>query len=168
MVDVLVPVFRKYWTRKLESLNSQCHVITKKYPEAGFVVQVHTVLNASIKYFNIRTFLLLSSWWIYWLQPPRPVTESRLCVILLEEPEKTWSHVTNLTFQLLFNFIVLQTTLHCHLLMKWYYNIRIHHELTENWLHSVSQLWCKCLFATLGKVCRCIGGASQWHKEFSL
>jgi hypothetical protein len=31
----------------------------------------------------------------------------------------------------------------------------------ENWMRSVSQLWCKCLFATLGKACRCIGRA--WH-----
>jgi hypothetical protein len=28
-----------------ESLNSQCHAITNKYPEAGTVVQVHKVLN---------------------------------------------------------------------------------------------------------------------------
>jgi hypothetical protein len=27
------------------SLNSQCHAITKKFPEAGSVVQVHEVLN---------------------------------------------------------------------------------------------------------------------------
>jgi hypothetical protein len=46
MVDVPVPVFRKYWTKKRESLNSPCHAITKKYPEVGFVVQqVHKVLN---------------------------------------------------------------------------------------------------------------------------
>jgi hypothetical protein len=46
MVDVPVPLFRKYWTQKLELLNSQCHAITKKYPEAGSVVQkVHKVLN---------------------------------------------------------------------------------------------------------------------------
>jgi hypothetical protein len=46
MVDVPVPVFRKYWTQKLASLNSQCHVITNKYPEAGSAKQkVHKVLN---------------------------------------------------------------------------------------------------------------------------
>jgi hypothetical protein len=46
MVDVPVPVFLKYWTQKLASLNYQCHTITKKYPEAGSVVQqVHRVLN---------------------------------------------------------------------------------------------------------------------------
>jgi hypothetical protein len=39
-------VFRKYWTQKLESLNSQCHAITKKYPEAGSIVQqVRKILN---------------------------------------------------------------------------------------------------------------------------
>jgi hypothetical protein len=41
IVDVPVPVLRKYWTQKMESLNSQCHAITKKYP----VQQVHKVLN---------------------------------------------------------------------------------------------------------------------------
>jgi hypothetical protein len=46
MVDVPLPVFRKYWTQKLESLNSQCHAITKTYLEAVSVVQpVHKVLN---------------------------------------------------------------------------------------------------------------------------
>jgi hypothetical protein len=46
MSDVPVPGFRKYWAQKLASLNSQCHAITKKYPEVGSVVQkVHTVLN---------------------------------------------------------------------------------------------------------------------------
>jgi hypothetical protein len=33
-------------------------------------------------------------------------------------------------------------------MMKWIYNIRIHHKLTENWMHSVAQLRSKCLFAT--------------------
>jgi hypothetical protein len=45
MADVPVPGFRKYWTQKLASLNSQCHAIINKYPEAGSVVQVHKVLN---------------------------------------------------------------------------------------------------------------------------
>jgi hypothetical protein len=46
MVDIPVPVYRKYWTQTLELLNSQCHAIKKKYPEAGSVVQrVHKVLN---------------------------------------------------------------------------------------------------------------------------
>jgi hypothetical protein len=46
MTGVPVPGFRKYWTQKLASLNSQCHAITNKYSEAGSVVQqVHKVLN---------------------------------------------------------------------------------------------------------------------------
>jgi hypothetical protein len=46
MVDVPVPVFRKYCTQERESLNSHCHAIRKKYPEVGSVVQqVHRVLN---------------------------------------------------------------------------------------------------------------------------
>jgi hypothetical protein len=46
MADVPVPGFRKYWTQTLALLNSQCHAITNKYPEAGTVVQqVHKVLN---------------------------------------------------------------------------------------------------------------------------
>jgi hypothetical protein len=46
MADVQVPGFPKYWTKNLASLNSQCHAITNKYPEAGSVVQqVYKVLN---------------------------------------------------------------------------------------------------------------------------
>jgi hypothetical protein len=46
MADVAIPGFRKYWTEKLASLNSQCHAITNKYPEAGSIVQqVYIVLN---------------------------------------------------------------------------------------------------------------------------
>jgi hypothetical protein len=46
MEGVPISGFRKYWTQKLASLNSQCHAITKKCPEAGSVVQqVHKVLN---------------------------------------------------------------------------------------------------------------------------
>jgi arabinogalactan endo-1,4-beta-galactosidase len=39
MADVSVSGFRKYWTRKLESLYYQCHAITNKYQEAGSVVE---------------------------------------------------------------------------------------------------------------------------------
>jgi hypothetical protein len=39
MADVSVPGFRKYWTRMLVSLKSQCHAITNKYPEAASVIQ---------------------------------------------------------------------------------------------------------------------------------
>jgi hypothetical protein len=46
MADVPAPGFRKHWKHTLASLNSQCHVITEKYPDAGSVVQqVHKVLN---------------------------------------------------------------------------------------------------------------------------
>jgi hypothetical protein len=39
MADVLVLGFRKYWRQKLALLKSECHAITKKYPEAASVVQ---------------------------------------------------------------------------------------------------------------------------------
>jgi hypothetical protein len=46
MADVTEPGFRKYWREKLSSLKSQCHDITKKYPEADSIVQqVYKVLS---------------------------------------------------------------------------------------------------------------------------
>jgi hypothetical protein len=46
MADVPVPEFRKYWTPRLASLNSQCHAITNRCPEVGTVVQqVYKVLS---------------------------------------------------------------------------------------------------------------------------
>jgi hypothetical protein len=46
MADVPVPGFRKFWTQKLASLKSECHVITNKYPGVTSVVQqVHKVLS---------------------------------------------------------------------------------------------------------------------------
>jgi hypothetical protein len=45
MADVPVPVFWKYWTQMLTSLNSQCHAIAIKYPKPGTVVQVQKVLS---------------------------------------------------------------------------------------------------------------------------
>jgi hypothetical protein len=45
MADVPEPEFREYWTQKVSSLKSQCPDITKKYPEAASVVQVHKVLS---------------------------------------------------------------------------------------------------------------------------
>jgi hypothetical protein len=48
MADVPVLGFRKYWTQKLASLQSECHAITniRKYPEAASVVQqIYRVLS---------------------------------------------------------------------------------------------------------------------------
>jgi hypothetical protein len=45
MADIPVCGFLKYCRQKLAALNSECHAITNKYPEAGSVVQVHKVLN---------------------------------------------------------------------------------------------------------------------------
>jgi hypothetical protein len=47
MADTPVLGFRKYWRQKLAFLKSECHVITKKYPEAASVVQqVYKVVSA--------------------------------------------------------------------------------------------------------------------------
>jgi hypothetical protein len=46
MVDIPVPRFRKYWAQKLASLNSECHAIMNKYPEAPPVIQqIYKILN---------------------------------------------------------------------------------------------------------------------------
>jgi hypothetical protein len=46
MADVAEAIFRKYRRQELSSLNSQCHAITNKYPEAVSVVQqVHKMLS---------------------------------------------------------------------------------------------------------------------------
>jgi hypothetical protein len=54
------------------------------------------------------------------LTPPHPqsLTESCLCIVILEAPENAQSHVTFLALQLPFNFIVFQTTFHCHCMMN--------------------------------------------------
>jgi hypothetical protein len=46
VADVATPGFRKYWTQKLASLNTQGRAVTDKFPEAGSAAQeVHKVLN---------------------------------------------------------------------------------------------------------------------------
>jgi hypothetical protein len=46
MADIPVLGFRKYWSQKLASLKSECHVIANKYTEAASVVQqVYKVLS---------------------------------------------------------------------------------------------------------------------------
>jgi hypothetical protein len=86
-------------------------------------------------------------------------------VILLEAPKNAQSHVTYLAFQLPFNFIIFQTTFHCHCMMKWSYeyDIRINYEITE----TASQLHVqrKRLVATIERVifsCSCNERAWHW------
>jgi hypothetical protein len=71
--------------------------------------------------------------------PHNHLTESCHCTVLLEAPENAQSHVTYLALHLSFNFIIWMT-FHCHCVMKWNYDIQIHYEFTENWMHSVPQL----------------------------
>jgi hypothetical protein len=66
-------------------------------------------------------------------------------------------------FSVVFNFTIFQTTCHSHFMMKWKYNIRIHHESTENGMPSVSQLRWMCLFATLERVI--FSPSWHWGKE---
>jgi hypothetical protein len=63
---------------------------------------------------------------IYRLHPPHPITESRLCMLLLEGPENEQFHVTCLIFQLTLSFIIFQTAFHCLFMMKQNYNNPIH------------------------------------------
>jgi hypothetical protein len=89
--------------------------------------------------------------------------------LLCGTPWNTWeSIVTYHAFQLPFNFIIFQTTFHCHWMMKWNYNIRIYCDLTENWMHSVSQLRCKCSVAAIERAifyCSCSGRAWPWNRK---
>jgi hypothetical protein len=114
---------------------------------------------------------LLSAWCIYRLNfppPPDHLTESHHCMVLLKAPVNAHSHVTLLRPQLPFNFIIFQMMFLCHCMIKWNYHIWIHYELTENWMHSVSQLRCKCLIVTIEKgkfSCSCNGRAWHWCRK---
>jgi hypothetical protein len=46
VAEVQIPGFWKYWTQKLASLKTECHVIMNKYPEAASVMlYVYKVLT---------------------------------------------------------------------------------------------------------------------------
>jgi hypothetical protein len=66
-------------------------------------------------------FLLLSGWFTYRINPS-PLSSSnwisRLCMVILEAPEKAQSHVTFLALQLPFSFIIFQMMFHCHRMMN--------------------------------------------------
>jgi hypothetical protein len=63
-------------------------------------------------------FVVICFMYIQALPSPRHVTESRLCMVLVETTKNAWSHITYPALQLSLNFIIFQTTYHSQFMMK--------------------------------------------------